>query len=152
MTPLLRPGRLVAAVLISACAAGCDFGKVAAPTAPDQSNVPYSQTDFTIGTGATAVPGSTVTVNYGAWLYDDTAPDKKGVQLDANTTTFVIGANQVIPGFEQAVTGMNVGGTRRAIIPPSLAYGSTGSNGAITIPPNAALVFDLALTAVTPPQ
>jgi FKBP-type peptidyl-prolyl cis-trans isomerase FkpA len=147
MTALFGPGRFAAVALIAVCVAGCDFGKVSAPTAPDQSDVPYSQTDLTIGTGAEAVPGSTVTVNYGLWLYSDSAPDKKGVQLDANTTTFVLGANQVIKGFDQAVTGMMVGGTRRAIIPPSLAYGSTGNGG--SIPPNAALVFDIALISVT---
>jgi FKBP-type peptidyl-prolyl cis-trans isomerase FkpA len=129
--------------------AACDFGKTTAPSPPDQSAVPFSTTDITVGTGTEAVVGSTPTVQYGAWLYSDTAPDHKGTQIDANQTSFVIGAGQVIPGFEQGVTGMKVGGTRRVICPPSLAYGSAGNQG---IPPNAALVFDIALTAVTLPQ
>jgi len=150
MIALPRPGRLILFALLAASTA-CDFGKASGPTAPDQSNVPYSQTDLTVGTGAEATPGSTVTVQYGAWLYSDTATDHKGTALDANTATFVLGANplQVIPGFDKGVTGMKVGGTRRVIMPPSMAYGSTGYQ---TIPPNAALVFDLALTAVTAPQ
>jgi len=148
MTALLRPGRLVL-LLLCASVSACDFGKVASPTSPDQSNVPYAQTDLTIGTGAVATAGSTVTVQYGAWLYSDSAPDHKGTQLDANTATFVVGAGQVIKGFDQGVLGMQVGGTRRVIVPPSLAYGATGYQ---SIPPNAALVFDLGLTNVTPPQ
>jgi FKBP-type peptidyl-prolyl cis-trans isomerase FkpA len=150
MTALLRASRLLLAASVLVSAAACDFGSTS-PTSPDQSNVPYSQVDLTVGTGATATSGSTVTVPYGVWLYSDTTADHKGTQIGADTQVFTIGANppQVIPGFEQGVTGMNVGGTRRVIVPPSLAYGSTGNQ---TIPPNAALVFDLALTAVTPPQ
>lgn len=149
MTALFRPGRLLLLALLAAAAA-CDFGKTS-PSYPDQSAIPYSQTDLTVGTGTKAVTGSTVTVQYGAWLYSDTAADHKGSQRDANTTSFTIGANppQVIPGFEKGVTGMQVGGTRRVIIPPSMAYGATGYQ---SIPPNAALVFDLALNNVTLPQ
>ena len=149
MTALPRPARLLLFAL-AATSAACDFGQ-SSPTAPDQSNVPYSQTDLTVGTGAEAVKGSTVTTQYGAWLYSDTAADHKGAVIGASTSTFTIGANppQVIPGFEQGVTGMKVGGTRRVICPPSLAY---GSNGYQSIPPNAALVLDIALTGVTPPQ
>ena len=148
MTVLLRP-RVLLILALALASGACDFGKTS-PSYPDQSAVPYSQTDLTIGTGATAVTGSTVTVQYGAWLYSETAADHKGSQIDANTTSFVIGAHQVIPGFEQGVTGMQVGGTRRVIVPPSMAYGSTGYQG--TVPPNAALVFDLALQNVTGPS
>ena len=148
MTALLRPGRVALLFLLAGLAA-CDFGKVTSPTSPDQSAIPYSQTDLTIGTGAEATAGSTVTVQYGAWLYSESAADHKGTQLDANSTTFVLGAGQVLKGFDQGVLGMKVGGTRRVIVPPSLAYGSTGYQ---QIPPNAALVFDLALTNLVPPQ
>ena len=146
MTALLRPQRLLILALLLTSTA-CDFGKTS-PSYPDQSAVPYSQTDLTIGTGTMAVTGSTVTVQYGAWLYSDSAADHKGTQVDANSTSFVIGAHQVIPGFEQGVNGMQVGGTRRVIVPPSMAYGSSGYQ---SIPPNAALVFDLALQNVTGP-
>jgi len=131
-------------------AAGCDFGKstTTAPTSPDQSNVPYSQTDLTVGTGAEAIAGSTATVQYGAWLYSDAGLDHKGTQVDQATFSFVVGANTVIKGFDQGVAGMKAGGTRRLIVPPSAAYGSTGYQ---SIPPNAALVFDIALTNVVTP-
>ncbi|HYT76282.1 MAG TPA: FKBP-type peptidyl-prolyl cis-trans isomerase [Vicinamibacterales bacterium] len=135
-----------AGIVMLLASAGCDFGQ-STLTSPDQSSVQYSQTDLTIGTGAPAVVGSTATVQYGLWLYNVTATDHKGTQIGAQTFSFVLGANQVIKGFDMGVTGMNVGGTRRIVCPPSLAYGATG-DGTGTIPPNAALVFDIALTAV----
>src|SRR6476469_1902465 len=138
MNAALRPVRIALVVALAACASACDFGKVSGPTAPDQSNVAYSQTDLTIGTGATAIAGTTATVAYGAWLYSETTADHKGAQVDSSQITFLLGANQVIKGFEQGVTGMKEGGTRRVIVPPSLAYGSAGNQ---SIPPNAALVF-----------
>lgn len=144
MTALLRPGR-IALLFVLAALAACDFGKVSGPTSPDQSSVPFSQTDLTLGTGTEAAAGNNVTVSYGAWLYSDSTADHKGTQLETNTFSFVLGANQVIKGFDQGVTGMKVGGTRRIIVPPSLAYGSSGYQ---SIPPNAALVFDIALTNV----
>lgn len=139
--------RLVPALLFVVATTACDFGK-ASPTAPDQSNVAYAQTDLTLGTGTEATAGSTAQGQYGAWLYSDTNPDHKGTQVDQGQFSIVLGANQVIKGFDQGVTGMKVGGTRRVIVPPSLAYGSSGFQ---TIPPNAALVFDLALLGVVPP-
>ena len=144
MTLTPRPRRLVL-FLILAAAAGCEFGTNATPTSPDQSNVAYAQTDLTVGTGIEATNGSTASVQYAAWLYSDSTPDHKGTALEQNQFSFTVGANQVIKGFDQTVLGMKVGGARRAIIPPSLAYGSTGYQ---TIPPNAALVFEIALTAV----
>jgi FKBP-type peptidyl-prolyl cis-trans isomerase FkpA len=146
MTLTHRPRRLVL-FLILAATAGCDFGTNATPTAPDQSNVAYAQTDLTVGTGIEATNGSTASVQYAAWLYSDSTPDHKGQALEQNQFSFVVGATppQVIKGFDQTVLGMKVGGTRRGIIPPSLAYGSTGYQ---TIPPNAALVFDIQLMSV----
>jgi FKBP-type peptidyl-prolyl cis-trans isomerase FkpA len=134
--------------VLAAGVAACDFGEVSGPTAPDQSNIAFSTTDLTVGTGTEATAGSTASVTYGAWLYSDSAADHKGTQVDQNQFAFVLGSNQVIKGFDQGVTGMKVGGTRRVIVPPSLAYGATGNN---TIPPNAALVFDIALTNVVNP-
>jgi FKBP-type peptidyl-prolyl cis-trans isomerase FkpA len=126
-------------------AAGCNNGSTA-PTPPDQSAVAYSQTDLTVGTGAEATVGTTATVQYGAWFYSQTAVDHKGTQFDANQFSFIVGAGTIIKGFDMGVTGMKVGGTRRLIVPPSLAYGSMGNGG--TIPPNAALVFDILLGVV----
>ena len=141
MRPAPRLHPLLAIALwigISACGSS-------SPTAPDQSSVAYSQIDITIGTGTEATAGTTASVNYGGWLYSDTAADHKGQQFDANSFAFVVGAGTIIKGFDTGVTGMKVGGVRRVIIPPSLAYGTTG-NG--PIPPNAALVFDIQLVNV----
>ena len=134
--------RLLTVLTLVVAASACGSSS---PTAPDQTSVAYSQTDFTVGTGAEATAGKNVTVQYAGWLYNEAGQDKKGTQFDSGTYTFVLGANQVIKGFDTGVTGMKVGGTRRVIIPPGLGYGATGSG---PIPPNAALVFDLALTNV----
>ena len=130
---------LVAALAVSAC------GK-SSPVAPDQSSVAYSQTDLTVGTGAEATPGKTASIQYLLWLYSETGVDKKGQQIDSGQFAFIVGSNQVVKGFDTAVTGMKVGGIRRAIVPPSLGYGSAG-NGNV-IPPNAALVFEIGLANV----
>ena len=115
------------------------------PVSPDQSSVQYSQVDLTVGTGAQAVGGSIVSVTYTGWLYSETASDHKGNSFGAGTFTFTVGSGQVIPGFDQGVQGMLVGGTRRLVVPPSLAYGTAGSG---PIPPNAALVFEVTLNSV----
>jgi FKBP-type peptidyl-prolyl cis-trans isomerase FkpA len=131
-------------VLVATLAAwGC--GSVT-PVAPDQTTVQYSQVDLVTGSGAEAVSGSVVTVTYSGWLYSETAADHKGDSFGSGTFSFTIGSGQIIPGFEQGVTGMKVGGMRRLTVPPSLAYGSQG-NGS-NIPPNAALVFDVTLNGI----
>jgi len=140
----LRPLVVLALSGLLLVASACDNGS-SSPLAPDQSAIVYSQTDLTVGTGAEAAPGTRATVQYAGWLYSENGTDHKGQQFDANQLTFVVGAGTLIKGFEDAVTGMKVGGTRRAIIPPSLAYGAAGSG---TIPPNAALVFEILLGIV----
>lgn len=139
----LRP--LLALVLLAG-AAGCDFGSTA-PTVPDQSSVPFSQTDLTVGTGTEATAGRTASVQYNIWLYSETGTDKKGTQLQPGQFAYVVGSTSIIRGFDMGVTGMKVGGIRRLIVPPSLAYGTTGDSTG-TIPPNAALVFEIALANV----
>jgi FKBP-type peptidyl-prolyl cis-trans isomerase FkpA len=134
------PGRLlVLTLLLPAAACGSDT-----PSMPATSSAPYSQTDLVVGTGAEAVATSRVTVSYTGWLYDTSKTDGKGVQFDTSTSaTFPL--SSVIAGWQQGVVGMKVGGQRRLIIPPDLAYGSTGSG---PIPPNATLVFDIGLLGV----
>ena len=140
----LRRALLLLVLLVGA--AGCDFGS-ATPTAPDQSSVVFSQTDLTVGTGAEATPGRTASVQYNIWLYSETGADKKGTQLSPGQFNYVVGSTSIIKGFDMGVTGMKVGGIRRIIVPPSLAYGATGDSTG-TIKPNAALVFEIALTNV----
>ena len=97
-----------------------------------------------VGTGTEAVGTSRVTVSYTGWLYDASKTDGKGLQFDTSTNaTFPL--TNVIAGWQRGVVGMKVGGQRRLIIPPELAYGSSGSG---PIPPNATLVFDIGLLGV----
>ena len=125
-------------------AAGCG-GNSTSPTTTT-SSAPYSQTDLLVGFGAEATAGRTVTVSYAGWLYDTSRPDGKGNQFDANTSyPFLLGAGRVIAGWDRGVLGMRVGGQRRLIIPPELAYGSSGSG---PIPPNATIMFDITLLGV----
>ena len=96
------------------------------------------------GTGPEAKAGSAVTVNYVGVLYHG------GKVFDASwkrseTFPFTLGKGQVIPGWEQGVTGMKVGGRRELIIPSALAYGAKGSPP--TIPANEPLVFVVDLLA-----
>jgi FKBP-type peptidyl-prolyl cis-trans isomerase len=99
--------------------------------------------DLVVGTGPTAANGSVVTVHYVGRLTNGTIFDNSRTR--GTPYTFQIGANQVIPGFEQGIIGMRVGGQRRITIPPNLAYGSQG-NG--PIPPNATILFEVELLAV----
>jgi len=96
-----------------------------------------------VGTGATAVSGDTVTVNYIGTLTDGTKFDSSYDR--GQPYTFRLGAGAVIQGWDMGVPGMKVGGKRRLTIPPSLAYGSQG-NG--PIPPNATLKFDIDLVSI----
>ena len=119
------------------------------PSAPTETttSAPYSQTDLVVGTGAQVVAGNRATVSYAGWLHNSAMTNAKGRQFDSGQAfTFTVGAGGVIRGWDQGVPGMRVGGQRRLVIPPELAYGSAGSGSAI--PPNATLVFDITLLGV----
>jgi FKBP-type peptidyl-prolyl cis-trans isomerase FkpA len=135
---------IIAVLMASAVACG---GSDSTPTAPSTSSSPYTQTDLVIGTGAAASNGNRVTVSYTGWLYDTSKPSGKGSQFDSNTIPFTLGAGQVIRGWDQGILGMRIGGQRRLIIPPELAYGSTTPDPS-KIPPNATLLFDVTLLNV----
>jgi len=107
--------------------------------------------DSKVGTGAEAVPGRQVTVHYTGWLYDEGRADHKGRKFDSSRDRndpfpFRLGGGEVIPGWDQGVAGMRVGGQRTLTIPPDLAYGARGAGG--VIPPDATLVFDVELLDV----
>src|SRR5262249_46720317 len=108
------------AIFLAATAPACTPN----PTGPTNSSA-FTQTDLVIGTGAAAASGSSLTVNYTGWLYDPSKPDNKGAQFDTNGATpfsVTLGAGQVIQGWDTGIVGMQVGGVRRLIIPPSMAY------------------------------
>ena len=137
--------RSICCILASAlvvAVAGCSSSSTS-PT----SSAPYSQTDLTVGTGATAAAGNRVTVSYTGWLYDSTQPNGKGKQFETNPSfSFLLGTGAVIKGWDQGVVGMKVGGQRRLVIPPELAYGSSGAGN--SIPPNATILFEITLLSV----
>ena len=107
--------------------------------------------DLKVGDGAAVSPGQMAVVQYTGWLYETSAKDNKGKQFDSSRERrepfkFPVGTGSVIKGWDQGVAGMKVGGSRRLIIPPDLAYGDAGAQG--VIPPGATLVFDIELVGV----
>lgn len=140
---------VLAALAVSGCGGDADGGGI--PTAPS-INVGFSTTDLQIGSGAEAVNGRTVSVNYTGWAYSTTAADNKGTQFDTSLQpgrtpfSFVLGTGNAIQGFHRGVLGMRVGGRRRIVIPPDLAYGNNPP--AASIRANETLLFEVELLAV----
>ena len=150
--------QLLACMAVALLVVGCNSDDGGSPTDPSQVNVEFSTTDLVVGTGAEAVAGRTATLPFELWLYNPAGTASKGTRIQGSSdpnpqvpgtsfgpVIFVIGSGQLIPGFDQGVRGMRVGGKRRMYIPPSLAYGSQGNN---SIPPNASVVFEVELTNV----
>jgi FKBP-type peptidyl-prolyl cis-trans isomerase len=142
-----------AALLLAACSPSVP--NIATTKYDAKLNVDISQStrlangdyirDTTTGTGAdVGAPGQIVSIYYAVYL-------PNGVLVDTNeggdVYNFTIGQHQIIPGLEQGVAGMKVGGVRQIIVPPALAYGDDDTQG--SIPPESILVFDsVTVTAV----
>ncbi|MCS6976467.1 MAG: FKBP-type peptidyl-prolyl cis-trans isomerase [Gemmatales bacterium] len=122
------------------CAFGTDNKEEKVITTP--SGLKY--VDLKEGTGPEAKKGDTVEVHYTGWLKDGKKFDSS---LDRGKPfSFPLGAGRVIKGWDEGVAGMKVGGKRKLIIPPDLAYGSRGAGG--VIPPNAELTFEVELLKI----
>ena len=156
MRGILLTIALSAALAIAGCGGGGDSSSTTAtneesintkPVVEVPSGPPPKQLesiDLIEGEGAEAKAGDEVTVQYVLVDY------KSGKEIEASWDrgepfTFQLGAGMVIPGWDQGVAGMKVGGRRELIIPPELAYGAEGSP---PIGPNATLIFVIDLLAV----
>ena len=140
--------RSVLAALIVGFSAACTDKTARAPVSPVNS---LEIVDLKTGEGASIAAGRQAVVQYTGWLYEASAPDKKGKQFDSSLRSgepfrFTVGAGQVIKGWDQGVVGMKIGGSRRLTVPADLAYGQNGAGG--VIPPGATLVFDVELMGI----
>jgi FKBP-type peptidyl-prolyl cis-trans isomerase FkpA len=139
----MRSVRTLLAVALVAMSMACND-----PVTSPSGFSAFSQTDLLVGTGTAAATGQLLSVRYTGWIFDRNASDNKGIQFDASAEDpfiFTLGAGQVILGWDQGLVGMRVGGRRRLVVPPSLAYGGARNR---SIPPNATLVFDVELVDV----
>ena len=137
---------VIGMTLISALT-GCDRAK--APQRAEAAAAPLQKVDAVVGAGKEAVGGVTAVVNYTGWLYEPKAALQHGAQFDSSVGrapfSFRLGAGQVIPGWDEGVKGMKVGGRRTLIVPASMGYGESGAG---PIPPNANLIFEVELLDV----
>ena len=99
--------------------------------------------DLVVGTGDMAASGDAVTVFFSVWLAD-------GDLIDRRTDTFILGSNDLLIGVEEGLTGMQLGGIRRLVVPSSLGYGDAGSGDGV-IPRDAVLVFQMEVTEIVEP-
>ena len=106
-----------------------------------------------MGTGATVAAGNEVSLNYNLWLFDSSKPDNKGPLLESSygleSFVFTVGTGSVISGLDQGILGMQEGGLRRLVLPPSMGYGPIRTG---KIPPDATLIFELDVLTVTVPS
>ena len=125
--------------IAQANALGGDLGLAKARITPSGLSI----TDLVVGDGPEAVKGEVVTVNYRGTLAN-------GKEFDSSygrgPFSFPLGAGRVIQGWDEGVAGMKVGGKRKLVIPPDLAYGERGAGG--VIPANATLTFEVELLKV----
>jgi FKBP-type peptidyl-prolyl cis-trans isomerase FkpA len=140
---------LTCMALTAACSGKTEAPPSAASTASPVTSL--QKVTLKTGTGAAIGSGQIAVVQYTGWLYEAGAADHKGKQFDSSLTRreafkFPLGTGSVIKGWDQGVTGMQVGESRRLTIPPELAYGDGGAGG--VIPPGATLVFDVELVGI----
>jgi len=123
---------------------------LASTPTPSESNQPQSLQvqDLRMGTGTVAKAGQVITVNYVGTLADGTKFDSSYDRKQP--FSFILGGGMVIKGWDMGLVGMKVGGKRKLIIPPDLAYGQEGRPP--VIPANSILIFEVELLAVQAPK
>jgi peptidylprolyl isomerase len=121
-----------------------ELPEVEIPSAPPPKQLVSE--DLKQGSGAGAKAGDRIDVNYVGVLYSNGEVFDASWGKAAEPFSFELGKGEVIPGWDQGLVGMKVGGERKLIIPPDLAYGDQGSYP--SIPPNATLVFQVKLLGV----
>jgi len=102
--------------------------------------------DIVAGTGADAVAGKNVTMQYTGWTSDGKQFDTSRQSGRGPFEVDNLGQGQVIAGWNEGIQGMKLGGVRRLVIPPALGYGAQGAPP--DIPPNATLTFDVQLVCI----
>ena len=104
--------------------------------------------DMRPGQGKTPATGAVCSVLYRGWLYNNSTRGKMfdSAQDPRKPFRFPLGMGQVIPGWDEGVKTMKVGGKRVLVIPPALGYGDQGAGDAI--PPGSTLLFEVELLAV----
>ncbi len=145
---------LLLGLVASVSAAACGGSNPTEPSPIAQTwvaDVPFQSIDIEVGTGDEVDNGTRIRVDYVAWLYSTATSDNKGTVIDTSLQTgrgpyeYVVGTGTVIAGWERGIPGMRVLGIRRLIVPPALAYGSTGNNN---IPPNATMIFEVRVNEI----
>lgn len=143
----------LAALCAAGALAGCG-GDGTSPTTPEPPEpaaplgVPFGFTDLQEGEGVAVQNGWLLAIAYTGWLYDPAAADNRGREFISVTgddpDSFRLGIGQVIPGIDQGLAGMRVGGRRQIVIPPDQGFGAQGTN---LVPGNATLLFEVELVA-----
>ena len=142
-SPVVLVSTLLAALLVAGCS------KVPPYTGGGVGELQVI--DERRGDGAVAKAGDEVSVHYTGWLYEQSAPDKRGKKFDSSVDrgqpfVFMLGAGRVIRGWDEGVAGMQVGGKRELHVPADMGYGAKGAGR--VIPPGASLVFEVELLDV----
>ena len=160
------------AVILAACGSAANPNPIPGPVIDATTQPPaYSQTDDVVGTGAVAANGDIVTVTYTLWIYSTTAANHEGKLIQTNVggtlLNFVVGAGQVIPGFDQGIVGMAAGGSRTLVLPYSLGYGpnpvyqtdsagavvkDSSGNSVVSIPAYSGLIYSVQLLYLSKAQ